>query len=181
MSSSKPRQRGVTLLELLVAMVLLVMVSTMLYSVLNAGIGFFSRGEEKLRQVGRSRSLLELLHRQVHGAWFDKRLKKLRLDTDGDYLWMVTTAPLLNRDAGLALVLYLYDPAENILYYKENRDFFNPDYEENYRPRREEMMILMKDAGGITWEFDASEGLLQVNYGEREYSMVARCWQPESP
>jgi prepilin-type N-terminal cleavage/methylation domain-containing protein len=178
MRADKFWHKGVTLLELLVAMILLVMVSAMLYSVLNAGIGFSRKGEEKLRQVGRGRALLELLHRQVHGAWFDKRLKKLRLETDGDYLRLVTTAPLLNRDSGLTLALYFYDPARDTLYYKESRDFYNPDYEEDYRPRREEMTVLMKDVGGIAWEFDDSEGLLHLEFGEKAYSMVARCWRP---
>jgi len=179
MIGEKAGPRGVTLLELLVAMILLVLISTMLYSVLNAGIGFSRKGEDKLHRVERDRSLLDLLHRQVHGAWYDMSLKKVRLVAEGDYLQLVTTAPLLNRDAGLVLALYFYEPAEDTLYYMEKRDFYNPDYEKDYRPDRSEMEVLMKDVGGISWVFDNDRGLLQVVYGGEDYSLTARCWRPE--
>lgn len=176
----KAGQRGLTLLELLVAMILMVMVSTMLYSVLNTGIGFARKGEDKLWRIERDLSLLELLHRQVHGAWYDKLLKKVRITAEGDYLQLVTTAPLLNRDAGVVLAIYYYDPAEGTLFYTEKRDFYNPDYEEDYHPERAEMEVLMKDVGGISWAFDNTRGILQVAFGGKEYSLVVRCWRPEN-
>jgi prepilin-type N-terminal cleavage/methylation domain-containing protein len=179
MIGKKAGQRGVTLLELLVAMILMVMISTMLYSVLNAGIGFSRKGGDKLHRVERDRSLLDLLHRQVLGAWYDMPLKKVRLSAEGDYLQLVTTAPLLNRDAGLVLALYLYEPAEDTLYYTERRDFYNPAYEKDYRPDRSDMEVLMKEVGGISWVFDNDRGMLQVIYGGKEYSLAARCWRPE--
>jgi len=176
----KVGQRGVTLLELLVAMLLLVLVSAMLYSVLNTGIGFARKGEDRLRRVERERSLLELVNRQVHGAWYDRLLNKVWLNVDDNYLEVVTTAPLLNRDAGVVLALYFYDPATDILYYTEKKDFYNPVYDENYRPDRAEMEVLMKRVGGISWVFENDQGLLQLNYGGLEYSMAVRCWRPES-
>jgi prepilin-type N-terminal cleavage/methylation domain-containing protein len=175
----KAGQRGITLLELMVAMILMVMVSSMLYSVLNAGIGFTRKGEDKLLQVERNRSLLDLLHRQVHGAWYDKLQGKVRVTAEGDFLQVVTTAPLLNRDAGVVLALYFYDPAEDTLFYAEKRDFYNPLYEEDYFPDREEMEVLLKEVGGISWEFDNDRGMLQVLYGDHEYSLAARCWRAE--
>ncbi|MFA6283225.1 MAG: prepilin-type N-terminal cleavage/methylation domain-containing protein, partial [Desulfurivibrionaceae bacterium] len=70
-------QRGITLFELLIAVVLLGMVSTMIYSVLNVGITFSARGERHLETLSREKNLLSLLRRQVNGAWYDLRFGKV--------------------------------------------------------------------------------------------------------
>lgn len=167
-------------MELLVAMLLLVLVSAMLYSVLNTGIGFASKGEARLARIERDRSLLELINRQIQGAWYDVLLKKVRLSVNDNYLQMVTTAPLLNRDAGVVLAVYFYDSATDTLYYTEKKDFYNPDYEKDYQPDRTEMEVLLKGVGGISWAFDNDQGMLQLTYGGMEYSLAVRCWQPET-
>ena len=53
-------QRGITLFELLIAVVLLGMVSTMIYSVLNVGITFSAKGEKHLETLARKKNLLSL-------------------------------------------------------------------------------------------------------------------------
>lgn len=173
-------ERGVTLLELLVAMLILVMVSVMLYSVLNVSIGFSRKGEVRARQAGKEHAFLELLHRQVHGAWYDQKQKKVLIDsTAKNQLTMVTSAPLLNRDLGVVLAVYLYDPAEDILYYTEKKDFYNADYREDYQANRREMLVLMKEVGGLLMAYQADEGLLNVSFRGQQYSMTVRSWLPE--
>lgn len=172
-------EQGVTLLELLVAMLILVMVSVMLYSMLNIGIGFSRKGEARARLAGREHAFLELLHRQVHGAWYDQKQKKVLIGGTSDQLTLVTSAPLLNRDLGMVLAVYLYDPAADTLYYTEKKDFYNAEYRENYQAKRQEMRVLMKEVGGLDLDYKADEGLLKVICRGQEHSMTVRSWLPE--
>lgn len=169
-------QKGVTLIELLVAMLLLAMVSSMLYSVLNVSINFSKKGAQRLAVIGLERSLLDLLHRQVHGVWYDLRQKKLLIDGQRNLLKMVTTAPLLERDAGLVLAVYLYDPGDEVLYYTEKLDFFNVDYDEGYSPAPAEMTVLLRDIKEIDWQYDEADGVLVVSYLGQDYEISPRAW-----
>ena len=172
-------REGVTLFELLVAMVLLVMVSSMLYSVLDVGIKFSDKGENKLDALELERSLLDLLHRQVHGARYDTRQKKLMITGDGETLKVVTSAPLIERDAGLVLAIYRYDRNDRSLYYTEKVDFYNPDYDNNYEPSLNEMTVLARDVDELEVDYDKTEGLVKVSYLGLEHEFVPRCWLPE--
>ncbi|MFN2367844.1 MAG: prepilin-type N-terminal cleavage/methylation domain-containing protein [Desulfurivibrionaceae bacterium] len=172
-------QKGVTLVELLVAMLLLVMVTSMLYSMLNVGIKFSRKGEERLASLEVERSLLEILHRQVHGVWYDKTEKKAMISTERDMLKLITTSPLLDHHAGLVLAVYWYDAGGRTLYYTEKPDFFNTDYGENYFPAADEMTVLLRDADDLDWQFDENEGVLTVSYQGRGHEMWPRVWPPE--
>jgi len=169
-------REGVTLFELLVAMVLMVMVSSMLYSVLNVSIKFSDKGENKLDALELERSLLDLLHRQVHGARYDTRQKKLMITVDGETLKVVTGAPLIERDAGLVLAIYRYDRNGRSLYYTEKVDFYNPDYDENYEPPLKEMTVLVRDVDELELDYDEVEGVVKVSYLGLEHELVPRCW-----
>lgn len=173
-------QRGVTLLEMLVAMLIMVMVSVMLYSVLNVGINFSRKGEIRARQAGRERAFLELLHRQVQGARFDQKQKKAQIDSSGHQLLLVTTAPLLNRDLGMVMAIYLYEPKDDTLYYTEKKDFYNADYRESYQAKPREMLALMREAGAISLNYASDEGGLKVTCRGREHFLAVRCWQSEA-
>lgn len=173
-------RRGITLLELMVAMLIMALVATMLYSVLNLGINFSRKGEVRAREMGRERALLELLHRQVHGAWYDRIQKKVLIVGTGEVLSLVTTAPLLYRDQGVVLAIYLYDPKGEMLYYTEKKDFYNPDYfKDNFEPDNKEMLVLAKGVGDIQFEYKADLGQLTVAYRGRSYDLTVRCWKEE--
>ncbi|MEN8134911.1 MAG: prepilin-type N-terminal cleavage/methylation domain-containing protein [Thermodesulfobacteriota bacterium] len=172
-------QKGVTLIELMVAMLLLVMVTAMLYSVLNVGIRFSQKGEERLAVIGLERSFLDLLHRQVHGVWYDQSQKKLLIDVERNLLKMVTTSPMVERDGGLVLAVYLYDPGDGVLYYTEKLDFYNVDYDESYAPAPDEMIVLLRDINEIDWQYDEAEGLLELSYLGQDYELLPRAWQSE--
>ena len=174
-----PGERGVTLLELLVAMLILAMVSVMLYSVLNIGIAFSRKGEARARLAGREHAFLELLHRQVQGAWYDPKQKKVLIADTKNQLTLVTTAPLLNRDLGVVMAVYLYDPADDTLYYTEKKDYYNADYREHYQANRRDMQVLIKEVGGLALVYKPEDGLLKVTYRGRQHSMTVRGWQPE--
>jgi prepilin-type N-terminal cleavage/methylation domain-containing protein len=170
-------RRGVTLFELLVAMVILVMVTAMLYSVLNVGIKFSDKGEDRIGIIEQERSLLDLLRKQVHGARYDRRQKKLTIVGDGESLKLITSSPLIEHQAELVLAIYRYDRQDKVLYYTEKVDFYNTEYDEGYEPDLREMSVLISDLEDIGLEYDKSEGLVRVSYSGLEHEMVPRCWQ----
>lgn len=173
-------RRGITLLELMVAMLIMALVATMLYSVLNLGINFSRKGEVRAREMGRERALLELLHRQIHGAWYDRIQKKVLIGGTGKELKMVTTAPLLYRDQGVVLAIYLYEPKEDILYYTEKIDFFNPTYfQDGFEADRKEMLALVKGVGDIQMEYKAELGQINIISHGRSYDLPVRCWNKD--
>lgn len=172
-------RQGVTLFELLVAMVLLVMVSSMLYSVLNVGIKFSGKGENRISSIEVERSLLDLLHRQIHGARYDTRQKKMTIRTDDKTMKMVTGSPLIERQAGLVLAIYRYDRHDRILYYTEKVDFYNSDYDADYEPPLAEMTVLVREVDELGFDYDDEGGLVKVSYLGLEHEFVPRCWQSE--
>ena len=173
-------ERGITLLELMVAMVIMAMVSAMLYSVLNFGMSFSRKGEGRAREAGKEHAFLELLHRQVHGAYFDRKQKKVLISTAANELRVVTNAPLLNRDLGIVLAVYLYVPGEDVLYYQEKKDYYNPVYfDDSYHFKSREMRPLIKGLGTLNMMYLLKKGQLKVDFRGQEYLMTLRCWLPE--
>ena len=170
-------RQGVTLFELLVAMVLMVIVSSMLYSVLDVGIKFSGKGENRMAVIEVERSLLDLLHRQIHGARYDTKQKKMTISTDDETMKMVTGSPLIERKAGLVLAIYSYDRHDQALYYTEKIDFYNPDYDEDYEPPLAEMIVLVHDVDELDFDYDKEEGVVKVSYLGLEHEFVPRCWQ----
>lgn len=179
--SSGPRNSslGFTLFEVLVAMVLLGMIATMIYSVLSVGISFTDKGEASVVAMDRELAFLSLLHRQVNGAWYDEKKKRMRIREMDGTLIMVTRSPFLYRSAGAVLVAYRYDKAENIFYYLEKRDFFNPDYDdEDYVPRFADMIALFEPKRLFQLEVDPDSGIVTVLYGEDQFDLVPRSAEP---
>ena len=172
--------RGITLIELLVAMLIMGLIATMLYSVLNVGMNFSRKGEVRARQLGRDRALLELLHRQVQGAWYDRLQKKVLITATDTELKLVTTAPLLFRDLGVVLAVYLYDARSDTLYYSEKKDFYNPDYfKDDFKTEPKEMVVLLKEVGKLHLDYEKDAGLVTVGYRGRSYTLPIRCWTTE--
>lgn len=172
-------EKGVTLFELLVAMMMLALVSVMLYSVLNAAINFSEKGESRIQIVEQERSFLDLLRRQVHGIRYDPKQKKLQIFAEGDLLKMVTSTSIIERDAGMVLAIYVNDSDAGIIYYTEKVDFYNVDYEEDYQPPLDEMVVLMKEVEGLEMEYAEEDGTLKVTYAGRGHELFPRCWQDE--
>lgn len=171
-------QKGVTLIELMVAMLLLAMVTAMLYSSLNLGIKFSQKGEKRLADIEIERSFLNLLHRQVHGAFYDKGQEKVMIEVRRNLLKVVTTTPLMERHAGLVMAIYLYDSGDRVIYYSEKLDFFNIDYGENYSPSPQEMVVLVRDVDDIEWQYDETEARLVLSYLGHDYEITPRAGVP---
>ncbi|MGV1100713.1 PulJ/GspJ family protein [Thiovibrio sp. JS02] len=168
-------QQGITLFELLVAVLLLGMVSTMIYSVLNVGIGFSSKGEERIASMAREQSLLNLLRRQVSCAWYDMRQNRIRISGEENLLRVVTRQPFLNRGAGTVLAVYRYDEVSQTLYYLEKKDYYNIDYGEEYRPDLSEMEPIYSGGGPLFLAWNEEVGAVTARVGEREYLFSPKC------
>jgi len=171
-------QQGITLFELLVAVLLLGMVSTMIYSVLNVGIKFSVKGEESIGILAREQGLLSLLQRQVSCAWFDTRLNKVMISGGDGTLRIVTRQPLLHRSAETVLAVYRYDEASRKLYYLEKKDYYNLQYGENYQPSFDEMEPIYSSRLPLLLAWDLETSRVSVHLGEREYAFFPKCLPP---
>jgi len=173
-------QRGITLLELLVAMLIMALIATMLYSVLNVGINFSRKGEARARQSSRDRALLGLLHRQIQGVWYDRIQKKVLITSTGAELKLVTTAPLFYRDAGMVMAMYLYEPKSDTLYYTEKKDYYNSSYyQDSFKLDPKEMEVLLKGVGWLRLDYLKEKGWVNVAYRSKVYDLPVRCWTSE--
>jgi len=166
---------GLTLLELMVAIVLLGMISTMIYSVLNVGIKFSDKGEKAINESARKNGILNLLHRQITTAYYDTIQKKVMISGAGEVLRVVTRSPLHYRNSGVVLAVYRYDRAEQILYYTEKRDYYNLDYDEEYLPEFDQMLVLSNGVPAISFEVDQETQMVTFDYGEEEIAIQPRC------
>jgi prepilin-type N-terminal cleavage/methylation domain-containing protein len=167
--------RGLTLLELMVAIVLLGIISTMIYSVLNVGIKFSDKGEKAIQESARKNGILNLLHRQVTTAYYDTIRKKVMVSGDGEVLRVVTRSPLRYRNSGVVLAIYRYDQAEQILYYTEKRDYYNLDYDEEYLPDYDQMLVLSSEVPAVSFKVDEETQMVTFDYGEEEITIQPRC------
>lgn len=172
------RQQGITLFELLIAVVLLGMVSTMIYSVLNVGINFSARGGKHLERQARERNLLSLLRRQVNEASYDLRSGKVEISGGDGLLRIVTRQPLLHRTAGLVLAVYRVNAAEQTLYYLEKKDYFNVEYGEKFLPDFSEMEKMYAADRPVVLTYDSGKGSVSVNLGEEEFVFYPKCLPP---
>lgn len=174
--SGLKNQQGVSLFELLVAVLLLGMISAMIYSVLNVGISIAAKGEKKILAIQQEQGFLEVLHRQVKGAWYDSKQRKIMIRGSEDLLHIFTRQPLLyNRTSGLILAIYRVNPADNAVYYAEKRDYYNQDYTEGYAPDFDEMLRLYQPVSELAWSYDPGTASLTVTSGEKQYQLFPRC------
>jgi len=173
------RARGFTLFELLIAVVLLGVISVMIYSVLNVSIKFSDKGERALEQSVRQHGLLNLLYRQIATAYYDNIQKTVLVSGSDEVLRVVTWSPLHYRSSGVALALYRYDPGSRVLYYTERQDYYNTDYDEEYLPDFNDMLVLASDVAPLSFEVDEETRMVTVSYGDNIFEMQPRC-APES-
>jgi prepilin-type N-terminal cleavage/methylation domain-containing protein len=168
-------QKGVTLFELLVAVLLLALVSTMIYSVLRSGINFNAKGEEKLQLMAQEQGLVSLLRRQVRGASYNMQKRQPWITANPEALQIITTQPFFARESGTVFVVYRYNEADSSLYYLEKKDFYNSDYNEDFLPDFDEMTRIMTTRLPLTLGYEQEAGQVTLQYNDREYLFSPRC------
>ena len=168
-------QEGVTLFELLVAVLLLALVSTMIYSVLSAGINFNAKGEEKLQLIAQEQGLVSLLRRQVRGAIYDMQQRRPKITATPETLQIITTQPFFAGESVTVFVVYRYNEADSSLYYLEKKDFYNSDYNEDFLPDLDEMTRIMTTRLPLTLGYEQEAGQVTLQYNDRKYLFSPRC------
>ncbi len=165
---------GLSLLEVMVALLLLTIASTMIYSMLNRSIFFTNRGEGKTQEIAEQYALVSLIQRQVQGGWFDPRTKKVVISGERDLLRLATTMPFQARSGQVVMAFYRYNPEEGTLYYLERKDFHNPDYTDMV-PNYDEMTALVTASAGLSLEFDQENNSVALSYGGQNYEFRPWC------
>ncbi|OKY73844.1 MAG: hypothetical protein BM485_16345 [Desulfobulbaceae bacterium DB1] len=168
-------QQGFTLFEVMVAVLLLAMVSSMIYSILNVSIKFSEKGEKRIIRIEREQGLLGLLQRQITCGVYDSQTKMVAVAAEDTVLKVTTRAPLLYSQAGTVLAVYRYDPDSGSLYYLEKRDFYNSDYKEDYIPDYESMKILVEKCAPLAFVYEEDSSAVQVIYDGKEYEFTPWC------
>lgn len=169
------------MLELMVAVLLLGMIATMIYSILNVGIKYAERGTTTILTMARRYSFLGLLNEQISNAFYDAKEKRLMISSDGPVFRIVTRRPYLYRTVGVVLAVYRYNPSDKTLYYQEKRDYYNPDYDDKYVPDFGAMVVLARDEPSFNVEYDQATGDgVTVSYQGAEYVFYPRCINEES-
>ena len=169
-------QAGFTIFELLVAMLMVTMVSVMIYSILNVGIQFSSKGEAKILALERQYGFLSLLKRQVNSAFYDVKEKKLLIYADDTVFRVVTRTPFIYRSAGVVLAIYRYDSSSQTIFYTEKRDYYNSDYDEGYVPDFDEMTELARNEAYFSIGYEETLGPeVILEYHGEEYVLLPKC------
>jgi prepilin-type N-terminal cleavage/methylation domain-containing protein len=166
---------GFTLFEVMVAVFLLAMVSSMIYSILNVSIRFSEKGEESILAAEREQGLLGLLERQIKNGWYDEQKKEVDITAEETLLRVVTRAPFFYPQAGVVVAVYRYDPDSANLYYLEKRDFYNIEYNSEYVPDLDDMRLLVEDCPPVSFAYEAGGSAVTVNYGDREFQFTPWC------
>jgi len=169
-------QRGFTLFELLIAMLLLTVVSVMIYSVLNVGIKFSDKGESRILAMEHKYGFLNLFQSQIESAVYDPGKRELLMTAKDDLFRVVTRNPYIYEGAGEVLAIYRYDASERAVYYTEKRDYYNLDYNDEYVPDFADMTLLAgdEDSFGVKYDKDTGPEVTLLYRGE-EYVMVPKC------
>lgn len=169
-------EAGFTLLELLIAVLLVTMISVMIYSVLNVGITFSHKGENRLLSLTREQSFLSLLHQQVESVLYNQQQRKVEIFADDESLRFTTNRPLIYHDAEVVLAIYRFNTADQTVYYTEKKDFYNPDYDQDYLPDFDEMLAIISTENDFLLEYDPELGTVTVEYENNQYTFSPRCW-----
>jgi len=170
------RQMGFTLFEVMVAVFLLAMVSSMIYSILNVSIRFSEKGEKSILLLEREQGLIGILQRQIKNGWYDEQRKEVAIVVADETMLRITTrAPLLYPLAGVVIAVYRYDPDSGSLYYQEKRDFYNIDYGDEYVPAYEDMQILVENCRLLSFSYEENSSSVTVLYDGMEFNFTPWC------
>ncbi len=169
-------QQGFSLFELMIAMLLLAMVSVMIYSVLNVGIRFSDKGNKRILAMERKYGLVNLFQRQIKSAVYDVKKQEVLISSDDDLFRVVTRNPFIYQYAGVVLALYRYSASESAIFYTEKRDYWNVDYDEDYIPELDDMILLAMDEESLEISYDKNMGPeVSFVYRGETYTLVPRC------
>jgi hypothetical protein len=74
------------------------------------------------------------------------------------------------------LALYRFDADERTVFYTEKKDFYNPDFDTDYRPDFDEMFAIVVTEKDFQLEYDSESGQVTLVYEDGQYTFTSRCW-----
>ena len=172
-------QHGLTLLEVMISMLIFSMISVLIFSILDRAALFTTKGEAQVRAIEQQYNLVSLIRRQVQGAWIDTATKKVRLQQPTDQQFsIITTASIMYPSPTLVIAFYDFDPESGVLYYSERRDFYNPDYSDQF-PEREEMITLLTTTSAFQLQMPEESSSVSLTFAGEQYTFHPMCIQQE--
>ncbi len=170
-----PDQRGLTLLEVMISILIFSMISVLIFSILDRSALFTTKGEEQVRKLEQHYNLTLLVRRQVQGAWIDPATKSPNINQLSDQQFsVITTSSIMYPAASLILAFYEFDPDTGTLYYTERRDFYNPDYNDNFPPQ-DDMIPLLKTDKPFQLYTGEDSSLVTLVLAGKEYRFYPMC------
>jgi len=160
MSGSIRRSDGFTLLEVLVAVVIMAVIMTTAFGALRLGGRSWEAGVTRATDNERFRAVADLMRRQVSQVipmtWPDGTEKRIAFDGASDQLRFVSTAPQQYRQAGLfeyGLSAQRDGPETNLIL-----SFipFNPDSEAFQTPARHQQLLLVAGLQRVSFDYFGS-------------------------
>lgn len=167
-------RNGLSLLEVMVALLLLAITTSMIYSMLNRSIFFADKGESKTAAIEEQYALVSLLQRQVQSGWYDPRTKKVVIAGEENFLRLATAIPFQARPGQVVMAFYRYNPEEKTLYYLEKKDFYNADYAELV-PDYSEMTALLTTTRALNLGYDEEGTTVTLDFGGHTYEFQPWC------
>jgi general secretion pathway protein J len=175
------RDDGFTLLEVLVAVVIMAVIMTTAFGALRLGGRSWEAGVSRASDNERFRAVADLLRRQVHQvipmSWPEDKEKRIAFEGASNQLRFIAPAPKQHRQAGL----FEYGMSAR----REGVDTdlvlsfipFNPDAEAFQRPARDQQVLLVEGLQRVTFEYFGSPGNAGVR-GRARTSAQPPSWQP---
>ena len=172
---------GFTLLEVLVAVVIMAVIMTTAFGALRLGGRSWEAGVTRASGNERFRSVANLMRRQVSQiipmTWTDGTNKRIAFDGASEQLRFVSPAPQQYRQAGLfeyGLSAQRDGPDTNLIL-----SFipFNPDSEAFQRPARDQQLLLVEGLQRVSFEYFGSPGDAGGR-GRTRTSTQPPSWQP---
>ena len=156
------RNDGFTLLEVLVAVVIMAVIMTTAFGALRLGGRSWEAGVSRASDNERFRAVADLLRRQVHQvipmSWPEDKKKRIAFEGAPNRLRFVAPAPKQHRQAGLfeyGMFARQQGPDTDLML-----SFipFNPDAETFQRPARDQQVLLVEGLQRVSFEYFGSPG-----------------------
>ncbi len=173
------RHSGFTLLEVLVAVVIMAVIMTTAFGALRLGGRSWEAGVTRATDNERFRAVAGLMRRQVSQVipmrWPDDKKKRIAFDGASDQLRFISPAPQQHRQAGLFEygLSAQQDGADTNLILSFIP--FNPDSEAFQRPARHQQLLLVAGLQRVSFDYFGSPGNAQARARK---STQPPSWQP---
>jgi len=156
------RERGFTLLELLISITILGLIATLILGAFRIGVRAWEKGEKDVEIHQRERVVLDLVRRQLSSVCLrgvrDAGGRILTFEGDGKSMQFVSHVNLVPSNAyGLAFVNYEIradedSGGENFTLYEKNVVLLNKDTETE-GPGEDEFICLINGVGSLGFEY----------------------------